>query len=503
VVDHVLSKQNPRFKRLVDTVARADRLTLVIGAGASMDAGLPKWRDLVRTFLESGFEAAKARHLVTQAHDVLAKDALDHLDTISAATLGRFLWGDQRDRRIADALYGTLTARPSPGRVAKAIVSLAHAMGSSLRIVTTNYDDILEHEIRQARQVPLRVRSTGVEGLDTLEDGGQDSVDICHLHGFAPYDEGPVGPLVLDDQDFALSPVRPPGEILPTLLDDSPTIFLGLSMSDPNLVAACYLVANQFGPDQLPWFGLFVAEESEVHEETDDFIKRRLMDMGITPVDLVSYGQISQILYEVVYCQALGADAYWSDTEPNRYGRRLMAWREGLDHRYPFALGGDGFPAQQAELHRQLAALMDELRDGLLRNAHADEHFALHLWVRRPSGRLGALELWGSSAHLHRDGWSLDTQTIEIQEGTEIPALDSVYYAAVHRRNLSENPRSRWKAVLAVPVITSGDRPFANLIVGSITLSSTKTLTKSVIGHTDERALIDRLHEFALRWLSP
>jgi len=497
---HVLSKANRSYKRLLDVVADQGELTLVVGAGSSMDAGLPGWSDLVRTFLESALQMAKRQGWISSPYDELTELILSQQDTLSAASMGRYLCGDQRDQRLKMALYDGQTLPPPTGRIGKAISDLALAFGSQLRIITTNYDDTIERQLLSTGRVQVNVQTVTEQGLESVKGVADGAVSIVHLHGYAPYEQEPVGPLVLDEKDYAMSKARPPGQVLPELLSGhGPVLFVGLSMTDPNLVAACNIAQlNLANKQSTPWFGLFVGEAENA--DLQSFIQQRLRQLGIQPIQLVSYGQISQVLYEILY-RVVRREEYWSDSTDYRYGRRIEAWRTALMRTYRSAQGGDDFAHEHNRLHETLSSLVDTLQAEVFTEASSDENLAAHLWVRHPREEsLGELELWGSSAHLHREAWSLKAQTIPIASGSEVPAVDSVFFASVQRRNRSPQS-SRWQAIVAVPIELVDD-PYPHLIVGSITLSSTMTMDKSAIPqHFDD--IVRRLQQFGRQWLTP
>jgi len=504
---HVLSRENVEFKKLVDDLATADRLTLVIGAGAAMDAGLLPWRGLVRTFLETGFKkAADARHIQLkpdESYESLAEVVIATQDVLRAATIGRYLHGDQREAAIKEALYHLETERPRPGRILKAIGALAHSMGTKLRIITTNYDDLIEHELETSADVPIRVFTNSPDDEMKLVSGDPDgeAIEIYHLHGFAPFDGEPQGTLILDDEDYAIMPVKSPGEILPKILGDGPTLFIGLSMTDPDLVAACYqATAARKAGSPPPWHGLFVGRSMEIPDNLAKYLKRVLREMGIHPLDLASYGQISQVIYELIRRLA-DKEKYWADKEHARYSHRFMAWHTGIHQKFRYVHGGDDYQTTQTILHDGLNSLLEEVCTHHLSDRSGPERLALHLWVREPGPELGTLALWASSAHFHREGWSLKAQSYKVVAHSGISAVDVVYHSAIHVRNQSDSNLDRWQAIVGIPIELI-QREYENVIVGVITISSTVPLYESVLEERTDSA-IAAIHEWGANTLNP
>src|SRR5690606_2621055 len=123
------------------------QLGLFVGAGISMGAGLPGWRELlieVAARLDDG-------ELAEELAVVLAERRVDPLDAASllAARLGQ------------DATAGDRALREAVAEVTRAVPrhALAHGLLASLgvaRAVTTNYDDLYERA-RDGARLPVAV----------------------------------------------------------------------------------------------------------------------------------------------------------------------------------------------------------------------------------------------------------------------------------------------------------------------------------------------------------
>ncbi|MDQ3576198.1 MAG: SIR2 family protein [Actinomycetota bacterium] len=499
--DHVLSKDHPDFRDIVDTLGASDGLTIVVGAGSSRDAGLPSWRRLLENLLRTGFDVAQRQGRLPddQRGEDLARHVLDNYDTVASASIARLLHGAQRSRAIRTALYLGHVEPPVPGRIAISIAHLAHAV-PDVTIVTTNYDDLIEQAIdRRIASVAARKSKPIVPVTNPLTYDRTQHIPVFHLHGLLPYadDEQAVGPIVLDEQDYALATVRPPGEVLPDLLRGRPVLFIGASMTDPNLVAAAYLLKQQGASERQ--FGLFVRESDTAGPTTSvqGVTRGRLVDMGIHPVNLLSYGQISQVLYEIVARRSLGEE-YW--LAPNyRYGKRFEHWRSRLAEKFPYDDDVD-FKRVQEDVHGVLARVVTDISRQAV-HLQSGEHLGLHLWVRRPGPGLGSLELWGSSVHLHRERWSLRAQAVEVDAGSPFPAVEAVYFGSSQVRKRAD-PGQRWQALIAVPIQLTDD-PWRHLIVGVITLSSTKPRGQSGLAESAMSELQQRLHDLGANLLDP
>ena len=292
---------------------------------------------------------------------------------------------------------------------------------------------------------------------------------------------------------------------MPQLIGDGVVVFAGLSMTDPNLVSACYRLGRDHPH---PRYVLLVDEyayptsvSAEAESEVKELTYRRLEDMGLYPIRLVSYGQVAQLLYEAAIRRSVSD--YWDDSSATRYGKRLSRWRERVLERYPIQ---QKFDDVQEEFHQRLHTAARQIRDEDLRRLRKPgEEFGIHLWVRRPGKRLGELELWASSSNVHREYWSMDKQVVPVERNTGVAAADAVYNGAAQIRPASDIEFSRWQATIALPIELS-EPPWNNIIVGAITLSSTFEYSDSGLGRLRNEAyhqLVSTVQTLGVELLTP
>jgi SIR2-like domain len=507
VPDHVLSKQNPQFVSVVDSLAEAGSLVVVVGAGVSIEARLPDWRTLVKRMVRAGMDEELER-MHGEDHpkaDPLVDRVMSDGDLRRAATMTRMLLGDRRDAVLREALYKYFPTAPAPGRTANAIAALVSSI-PNVRIATTNYDELVEEAIDGLSQSqgsrPARSLIATEESERETYDS-QSTIPVLHLHGRVPFGSAGIdGHVILDERDFATARVRPPGKVLPDVLVADVVLFVGMSMTDPNVVDSLEIIARSSSANpRRKMFGLFVGGSHR--EEADLAIARlneqRLRALGIRALDLASYAQVSQVIYESLVRKRVGQN-YWRDSTPSRYGLRLTKWRHELETRWPIE-NDDEFRGVQDALHEQLCKCLDGLSDDILPRRNG-EHLGLHLWVRRPGPGLGSLELWGASAQTHRRRWSLSARDVEISGEKGVPASDALYFGSAQLRNAARTERDRWQAMLAVPVELFED-PWRNLFVGTITLASTAPLSRSGLSTMNTEQVQRTLHTQASEILMP
>jgi hypothetical protein len=263
-----------------------------------------------------------------------------------------------------------------------------------------------------------------------------------------------IEPIILSESSFLKY-----GEAVKLLLleelKDTCAIFVGLSMTDPNLIGPLSQITsmnNQFfivslaqrpGPDATE----LAADPSQAHHKYGLMRDKYLDDqLGLHPIRVKAPSQIQQLFVELTLA-VNDPPAYASnDAETSaRYGHRLQ---RGLRYSYralglePDCLpdedyGGLGISNRLYEalwlsesgpaklLEDWLAELPDERLTelGVLRHNLVEEGFALFLWLRvcrkegaRESTVPYSLRMIGSSAYVHRQSWS-SRITVPVKRG--------------------------------------------------------------------------------------
>lgn len=240
-------KSNPQLKLPPGTQAKLrqawrDRnLVLFLGAGVSQPYGLPMWSDLVLTLLVDEYpDQFKSlwEHYRRPFGSWLAEKY--SLTPVMLARLSQ--WKFQSKGRsctfqeyVRDMLYPDPPGRPKQRTALQAIAELAARSERSGRriplIVTLNFDDLLEGE--------LKARGVAARPVYDEARGKGDGLPIIHPHGFLPRGERPPETdLVFAEREYhklSFSMTHWAQVAILSALRNYTVLFIGLSMSDPNL----------------------------------------------------------------------------------------------------------------------------------------------------------------------------------------------------------------------------------------------------------------------------
>lgn len=232
-----------------------NQLALFLGAGVSMAYGVPSWKNLVLEMLFSQTEhAARIHALFSNYRRALSSWLADYFE-YNPVILARMIEDDirQRSKRksvqrpngggsfvdiLRQHLYAAVKENPGQTTLSAIADFIQHSQWHIPAIVTFNFDDLLEKELAKRRVEYQVVYSAARMSYSPLP--------IIHPHGFVPR-EGDLADckVIFTERNYheltetvfhwALT------EIV-THLRHHTVLFIGLSMSDPNvrrLLDAC------------------------------------------------------------------------------------------------------------------------------------------------------------------------------------------------------------------------------------------------------------------------
>jgi hypothetical protein len=270
-------------------------ITLIVGAGSSVEADLPSWDELVRALVtqsgeDLGLRGEELGEWVT---------AIESEGLLAGGAVAKALAGNEdafRDR-LRSALYrGQPATAYLPQALAQQVAWVKAKLGSAVTVVTANYDGLLEQAMREAglnvhSYVRWRHEPTG-------------SAAVYHLHGRLMPRYPATGRLVLSEDDYAR--VQDPGtwqeRFMREALERTLCLFVGLSLRDPNLIRWLYRYAN--GQQSRRHLAMFVRQASPevspgVRPRLEHATRERWGRCGVDVVWADFFGEVAQFLHEV------------------------------------------------------------------------------------------------------------------------------------------------------------------------------------------------------------
>lgn len=214
---------------MAKTSLTEERFTLFLGAGVSMSTDIPSWwkllKDMIDTCKQKEFKDGDIEKLTKVCYN-------------SSIVMGRFVRMMMEKKSndedyyqcLHDALYGGISAYRSP--LIDEICNLVYSKKSQAQsIITYNFDDVMERALRER----------GIENYSVFgQNQPQQLFPIYHVHGFIPYannDDIKSVPVLSEEEYHRVYASSYNWSNVEQLhaLSRTTCIFIGLSMTDPNL----------------------------------------------------------------------------------------------------------------------------------------------------------------------------------------------------------------------------------------------------------------------------
>ncbi len=447
----------PELTAVIERIGADPRpLTVVVGAGASIEAELPSWPQLVEALVS---EVAAERLPRSEARGPWREAVLQE-GLLAASAIARALSPDDADfvERLRQALYrGRPTTHYLPQALAQQVAWLKREV-TETTIVTANYDGLLEQAMRD---VGLTVHS-----YVRWRNEAPGSAAVYHVHGRLVPAYPATGRIVLSEDDYAQ--VQYPGSwqerFMRRALDSTLCVFVGLSLSDPNLIRWLYRYAGDV-PGPSPHVALFVRQatptlDPDVRRALEEAARARWRRCGVEPVWADFFGESAQFLHEVALLRARRRTATFAE----RAAERLEEGQAFLAPGNP-----DLFRRAQDTMSPFLGRLLDRVRRiaGAAGVDLSSEELGLGLWAADHAR--GTLTCWVTADRRFNDTRSLVPQPLAY--ASPWVAVQAVTRGVV----VQQDPNvfaSRWRLIRGIPLVVEEADGASRSIVGALTLTS-------------------------------
>lgn len=251
-----ISKQK-QISKLTDSYNK-EQLVLVLGAGVSIDYGLPNWNTLLQKLLintitlDLGEEQKEKSIAIAKLFDEIFSPS----PLIAARYLKKFYQDNTNEENISsfedavrDSIYAEIDQNKE-SNLFKEIRQLCVSPGRSPNlnsIITYNYDDILEKYLSTLEiEIPFKpIYSIGV-------NPATGELPIYHVHGFLPQDDDldEKNKITLSEDIYhqQYSEIYSWNNIIQiNKFRDNICLFIGVSLTDPNLRRLLDIAKSQKG----------------------------------------------------------------------------------------------------------------------------------------------------------------------------------------------------------------------------------------------------------------
>lgn len=440
----------------------------MLGAGASIEAGLPSWPTLIeRLLVRAGTERGLLKDTDDAGRARWVTEAVRRDGYLGAAAIVDALTDeDTLEALIPEQLYGVGRSAADffPGPICRQLPRLVDAFGSTLELMTTNYDDLSEQALRDD---PLNAREAFAYVGDQRE-APADAVRVVHLHGFAGR-AGAAGKLVLTESDYQQMQQGASWQetLVRAALSQSMFVFVGTSLVDPNLVRYLH---GDVGSATPPRYAIFVRQDTYekdvptgVPAAREEAIRVRWAAVSVTAIFVDHYVDVAQLLYEMAHARRSGS-AYVP------LPVRARGWVEGVNTRL-LGIGDDrAFVRGQALLGEQLRSALSGAMAAAqeLEGRTWDEKLVLTLWLIDPNATHLVNRVTTDRLHLDQD----TVEPVDINEHARWVAVRS-YCRGLPLAETRDIYASRWRFIRGTPLVVDTDS-HGRIPVGCLTTASMK-----------------------------
>ncbi|WP_158276588.1 SIR2 family protein [Paraconexibacter algicola] len=469
----------PPLRDLINDARDTPKLSLLLGAGTSIEAGLPSWSALIeRLLVRAGTASGTLTTADEDGTNRWVAEAVRRDGYLGAAAIVEALAEDgQLGEWIPLDLYGERS--PSdffPGPIAQQLPRLVDAFGTDLEIFTTNYDDLAEQALRDDPVSPRQAAAYVGEHLGV----GADVVQVRHLHGYAGRD-GQAGTLVLSEADYQRMQQGASWQAnqVGAALANSMFVFVGSSLADPNLLR--YLYGEPPG-NKPPRYAIFVRQDTYEPEVPDGVrkareaaVRSRWGAVGVTVVFVDHYVEVAQALSEMARAKRLG-ESYVPLPD------RAATWVTTVNDRLLGLAADETFQRAQSQIVTRLREALQAAVAAAerLEQRQWDETLALTLWLVDEPGE--HLINRATTDRLHIDRATIEP--VHIDEYARWVAVRAYCRGKILAES-RETYASRWHFIRGLPLVIDDDE-FGRIPVGCVTVTSMKRRDETMLNAIDD-----------------
>jgi hypothetical protein len=265
LVNSIEKKVNIDRKQIIQKIRsryRAGHLVLVLGAGVSIDSGLPDWNTLLKKLLILTIKTKK--EISSSQAQVIAK-AFTNIFPMNQLITGRYLSGFYRneypenpkafENDLKKALYEDYSNQDY-SKMLKEIGTFCIAAGKAPNlesIISYNYDELVEDYL-ESTELDIKYLSVYKAGINPKDN----ELPIFHVHGYLPISDNNDSCIIAFSEDSYHSQYNDiyswSNLVQINKFKDENCLFVGISFTDPNLRRLMDIAKKQRGDDQIHHF---------------------------------------------------------------------------------------------------------------------------------------------------------------------------------------------------------------------------------------------------------
>lgn len=256
--DSSLKSRTSRHEQIsyLNRAYKDEELVLVLGAGVSSPYNLPSWGNLLQKLLFETFSNANQNTKASLALSKLFPELFPNSPLISARFLEEYfkrnINGRTFEARVKEALYEQVN-RDANSKTIQEILQFCIAPGRSPNldsIITYNYDDILEVTLTNSNiEIPFKpIYKVGMNSK-------KGELPIYHVHGYLPQNQeiDRENSITLSENLYHRQYIDVyswNNMVQINKFKDNVCIFIGISLTDPNIRRLLDIAKVQKGDNQ-------------------------------------------------------------------------------------------------------------------------------------------------------------------------------------------------------------------------------------------------------------
>lgn len=471
---HTSPWESESIENAIHRIAEADHLVLLVGAGVSINRGIPGWRSLLEQLVQNALK--KSPGLSRKQRSSLASALLSESDDLMATA--QFIGGLKGDewvsREIARIFYSSEVEQTSEDYLTglSFVIVARFLAGLETTVISTNFDDILEREVNQSIALEGEISlapvydPTSVQEVAAWQGDDESIFPVYHIHGFLAKD-GRRTPIVLTLEQFAAIDDSHWTEVLLREVQAADVwLSVGMSLTDLHVLRHV-LRRSQRAPD-MDTFALMARHSRNDHRADSDvffYLENAITDgytnLGVTPLFMNWYGELAMFLDEVFLftgSKPSGVPASYS------FKTRRDAWMERVASANSRTDSG-GLGVREKNLSRALRSRQESVSEFVRRHFPASEVIKVEYWEL--DTRMEVLSCIASSDGVKYHESTRPTLRLEaLSNWAAAQAIQSNLVSAIE-----DGGTSRWQTFSAWPVRLWAP-PHYGIPVGALVFSS-------------------------------